>query len=900
MATIPTPEAIFYAVYQSLCGSDCGSVPKKKYTTGTAELKSQLEKTEKILDAIFRALKLGEIDDQAIDAAKFNIMNAASAYKEVEVHTFTFDAGLRQIIWDLLGYLYVPGVARIIANWNLDEPMDKDMPSGRFWYLPAVADTTLKLPVAQVVDWYLDLLGMPLEKFAEERMIGLVDADDSTSESMIRSLYKWKNGTLPKIDIFDKYFPDDMAITYQGTFEIALGLNEEEQFAKALDFVKAKEFSAEDLQMEINISDLERIQQVLSGEADSGERRNFVEKLANRYAAPTPARVRQRLLIARMVQDGYTKLRKFLLPEVADNCADPEVNKLVQLIQQFKLIYNLTTEASILKGRPSLDTQDSEDQWFEEMLQKMPLDPEIALSISPSARATANIELSKILSQRFQNPMGDEALPNILHDGTTASMILHVEGLQKKYEKKISGQTRFNKLITDLESGDVAKALADEDRYDMLYAAVRHSGMQGPTYGAIFQRIFELALPDYQYIQAWLFQTECFMDGNAPKEMVALALKGAKAHAGYDIWKGPLLHLKGKHLLNCNDFDGAIACFKEAEKDCLIRNYGLTRGLVAKDLFATEIANQKLNINNQTKYYRDIINFGTHDGAELASVEELAAHLSGYFWTELYQPYKGMPSLIPSADKEARELLKPLAEFMWQADTKGLEKWVKKNRQRLQKHLPDVRGDTVLTMLIKMWNEFRGDSNQVPLLLQAQIPTAFRAAISTICITAPKLLKMVDFKGQTPLMLIAEQGEAKVVKAMIEAGADPAAQDYQGRSALHAAIMNGHKGVIDVLLDYPECATKTTIDGRTPAHSSITVGDMKTLERLILIAPSLIDGVSVSGTPLEYAKSAESEYDIFCHAFGEITSRPGFKVATKKEISTCIELLNRLSISTNG
>ncbi len=889
MATIPTPEAIFYAVYQSLCGSDYGSVPKKKYITGRAELKSQIQKTKEILDDIFRALKLDDIDERAKESAQINIMNAAMAYKEVEIHTFTFEASPRQIIWDLLGYLYVPGVARIIANWNLDEPMDKDMPSGRFWYLPEVEGTTLKLPVVQVVDWYLDLLGMPLEKFAEERMEGLADADDSTSESMIRSLYKWKKGTLPTIDILDKYFPNDMAINYKGTFEIGAGLKEEEQFTKALNFVAAKELSAEDLQMEINISDLERIQQVISGEANNSERCNFVDKLEYRYAAPTPARVRQRLLIARMVQDGYTKLRKFLLPDVADDCADPEVNKLMQLIQQFKLIYNLTTEASFQKGRAGIDTQDSEDQWFEDRLQKTMLDPEVFLSILPSQRDIANLELSKILSQRFQKSVTGNALPNLLYSESKDSMVDYFGDLKEKYEKLQSGQTRFEKLITDLENGNVAKALANEDRYDMLFAAVKHQGMQGPTYGAIFQRIFELALPDYQYMQAWLFQTECFMDGNAPKEMVALALKGAKAHAGYDIWKGPLLHLEGKHLINCNDFNGAIACFKEAEKDCLTRNYGPLRGLLAKDLFAVEIANQKLNINNQTKYYRDIINFGTHGGPELASVEETAAHLSGYFWTELYQPYKGMPSLIPSADKEAQELLGPIADFLRQADTKGLEKWVKKNRQRLQKHLPDVRGDTVLSLLIKMWNEFRGGSNQVPLLLQAQIPTAFRAAISTICVTAPKLLKMVDFKGQTPLMLIAEQGEAKVVKAMIEAGADPAAQDYQGRSALHAVIMNGHEGVIDVLLDYPECASKTTIDGRTPAHSAITVGDVKTLERLLAIAPALLNADSTSGTPLEYAEFAAKNYADFSKEFRRLPPRPGFSVATKDQLDLCIK-----------
>jgi len=890
MATIPTPEAIFYQAYQSLCGSDYGSVPKKKYTTGIADLKSQLEKTEEILDAIFRALKLDEIDDRAKESAMFNIMNAAGAYKEVGVLTFTFDASLRQIIWDLLGYLYVPGVARILANWNLEEPMDKDMPSGRFWYLPEIENGALKLPVAQVVEWYLDLLGMPLEKFAKERMEGLADSGDSTSESMIRSLYKWKNGTLPSIETLDDYFPNEMTIKYQGVFVVDESLDEKAKFAKALEFVKSKKkLSPEALQMEINISDLERLKLVLSGDPDISERRNFVEKLTNRYAAPTPSRVRQRLLVARMMQGGYTRLRKFLLPDVANDCADPEENKLVQLIQQFKLIYNLTTEAYTTQGHLG---EEAENQWFEESLRETMLDPEIFLSILPSQRDSANLELSKILSGRFQKPINGDSLPDLLPCEPESSVIAHIEGLKIKYEEQFSEQTRFNNLVTNLEGGNVVKALAEEDRYDMLFAAVGHSGMQGPTYGAIFQRIFELDLRDYQYMQAWLFQTECFMENNAPKEMLDLAVIGAKTHPGYAIWKGPLLHLEGKHLINCNDIEGAIACFREVEEDCLKRNYGPLRGLVAQDLFASEIATQRFNVNNHKKYYRDIINFGMNGGAELDSVEDLAAYCSEYFWNELYRPYPGMPSLRLRAEKEMKEFLNPISEFLWKADTKGLEKWVKKNRQRLQKHLPDVRGDTVLSLLIKMWNGFRGDFGRAPLILQVQIPTAFRVTISTICTTAPKLLKMVDFKGQAPLMLVAEQGEAKVVKIMIEAGADPAAQDYRGRSALHAAIMNGHKDVIEVLLNHPECATNITIDGRTPAHSAITVGDIYTLERLLSIAPKLMNANSTSGTPMEYAKAAANDYQSFIKEFDQVPHRSGFRPATEDSLHKCLDLLS--------
>ena len=861
MATIPTPEAIFHAVYQSLCGSDYGSVPKKKYTTGRAELKSQIQKTKEILDGIFRALKLDDIDEQAKESAQINIMNAAMAYKEVEISTFTFEASQRQIIWDLLGYLYVPGVARILANWNLEEPMDKDMPSGRFWYLPEVEGTTLKLPVAQVVDWYLDLLGMPLEKFAAERMEGLADADDNTSESMIRSLYNWKKGTLPTIDILDAYFPDEMAIKYKGTFELDAGLNEDEQFAKALEFVAAKSLAAEALQMEINISDLSRIQQVLDRKADSSERCNFVDKLEYRYAAPSPARIRQRLLIARMVQDGYTRLRKLLLPDVSDNCADPEVNKLVQLIQQFGLIYYLTKDAFISQGEIG---EHAENLWFEKMLKKSVLLPESILSILPSQRDRANVDLGKILSRRFQTPLEESSLPNLLY--------LQSDGSPHDARPDQQG-------------------LSTEVSYDQLIEAAKTPGRRHQSYITIFQNIFALNLSDHQFMEAGLEYLLCIMAGNHQRSEIDAAFDNVKNHPYYKLWKGPFLHLEGKHLINCNDFEGAITCFRGAETDCLNRNYARLRGQVAKDLFATEIANQRLNVNNHRKYYRDIINFGTHGGAELASVEELAAHLSEYFRNELYQPYTGVPSLRRQADKEAQDLLRPIGEFIWKADSKGLEKWVKKNRQRLQKHLPDVHGDTALSLLIKMWNGFRANTSQVPFLLQAQIPTAFRTAISTISTTAPKLLKMVDFKGQTPLMLIAEQGEAKVVKIMIEAGADPAAQDYRGRSALHAAIMNGHQGVIDILLEHPECATKTTNDGRTPAHSAIAIGDIHSLELLLSIAPSLVNADSISGTPMVYANAAANNHQLFIKEFGNVPHRPGFRPATKDELVKCLDLV---------
>jgi len=59
------------------------------------------------------------------------------------------------------------------------------------------------------------------------------------------------------------------------------------------------------------------------------------------------------------------------------------------------------------------------------------------------------------------------------------------------------------------------------------------------------------------------------------------------------------------------------------------------------------------------------------------------------------------------------------------------------------------------------------------------------------------------FDGQGPLHLAAQWGQEEVVTALIEHGADINKQDTQGKTVLHHAIENGHKGIINMLLGCP-------------------------------------------------------------------------------------------------
>ena len=702
LAIIPSFEAILLQFHQSLCGSPYSTKKKRNFVTGQTSLDSQWDMTGEILDGIFAALKLENIDDLALDHAKLHILSMANAYKEVGLNTWTFEADARQITWDILGYFFAPGVARIIANWNLPELLDKDMPSGRFWYLPEPAegkDSRLKMPVAQVVDWLLDLLDMPLEHFAEERADKLDENEDSVSESMIRSLYKWKNGTLPDLYSIDLYFPDKMDVSYRGVFRLEGITEPEDRFKAAFEFTEKRGLTLETLQMEINISDPDRIKRIMAGDTDAEQRAEFVEKLADRYAPPLPSTIRQRLRIARTVQEGYTRLLKFLCPEVDADCSDPDKNKLLQIFTLFKLIYNLTTEAAVQKGHMG---EQAENEWFEEKLFKSFVDPKLYLSILPSEKDTANHALGTILSRRFESGILDRQLPDLMPAENLESFVEHFKTHKKILEERHDDQVRFETLINDLLSGDPDKALAGEDRYDILFDALRNPGLPIEIHHKLFERIFSLSFAPWKTMQALLFLLEGIIENNPPKELVESMLEESKLLPGYDVLKTRFSYNEGLHRIRCNDFDGAIKCLREALKDCLTRSYGPLRGKIAKDLFALEVANQKLIKTNHEKHYRDMLNFYPLKTEEFMNFEDMAAHVYEYFWAELYKPYQGVPSIKPALNDDLDKLLGPILRYLLEGDTEGLARWLKKNKRSLKKPLRYIRGDTVLICLITL------------------------------------------------------------------------------------------------------------------------------------------------------------------------------------------------------
>lgn len=902
MSTLPLPEAILLEIHQSLGGQGYPTTKKIKFATGQASLAAHKAMGAEILHAIFDALG---VDPLARMDALDNFKNFGNANKFLELNIWTFAADQRQILWMLLGYFYVPGLARHIGFWSLEHILDKGMPGGRFWYLPEPCEVngqrSLHLPVAQVVDWLLDLLGMPLEEFADQRSSSTYGGH----ESLRRALYNWRNTTPIRPDTIQKYFSDHAVLDFKGAFSPDSNCTPAVQFADALDFVTCKKLTADRLRMEIPMTQAGRLEAILDGCADEDEQAAFVECLAERYAAPSPYTIRLRLLLARMVQDGYIRMLKFLCPGVDRQCADAGKNKLLQLFAIYKLVYNLTIGAS----RNCKDQGEAaENAWFEKHLPDWDK-PGLFLAILPSRRESANLELAQLLTRHFHNiQCGAELEDHIGLDAQSAMPII-----RRNVERAAAFADELNselRLVTSMKNSSPWQTLQGEHRYWVISQVAQDTDLTSDAKEAAIQRLRELAATPAETVQAILLELDSYLNSDReprPKDMrakVQALLDEAESSEGYELWKAAILKYKAKHLLACNDFDGAGNLFREALEAGLERNYGSLRGEVARDCLAVEVANQRLIANNHEKYYREMLAGGMMVEFEgFPTLEETARRASDYFWEILYRPYPGVPTEKRRARESSGKLFKELMPLLSTGDQGGLQDWIKSNRQLLKSSLPDVDGNSVLMLLIKMHSMLR---QKLPLMHQmapselrneiCRFDTMlgyWRQFIGQLAKESSKQLNLPDLKGQTPLMLMSDDGDTELVRVMLQAGADPEMQDSQGMTALHSAIKSRVDSCVDALIDHPCRLTNLTYDGQSPLHTASWTANLHAVRRLLQLAPELAWRRNSQGlTPLE-----KIEYLIeHPTALRELASQlvqNGRRCASKKELMSIAQMLER-------
>ncbi|CAN0238508.1 unnamed protein product, partial [Scytosiphon promiscuus] len=91
----------------------------------------------------------------------------------------------------------------------------------------------------------------------------------------------------------------------------------------------------------------------------------------------------------------------------------------------------------------------------------------------------------------------------------------------------------------------------------------------------------------------------------------------------------------------------------------------------------------------------------------------------------------------------------------------------------------------------------------------------------------------VDDNGLTALLVAAHQGHLDVVKMLVQAGEDLEQVDPYGHTPLHIAAANGQGGVVRVLLEAGANPDSRLPDGRTPMLSAAEDGHPDTIRELL-------------------------------------------------------------------
>ncbi|SEA10341.1 ankyrin repeat domain-containing protein [Alkalimonas amylolytica] len=904
MSSLPLIESILLEIRQSAGIQGYPTNKKDKFAKGQLSLDMHRLMGEETLEAIFGAF---DMDPQMQRDAMHNLKEFANAYKHIENSTWTFAADLRQIVWDMLGYFLVPGLARRVAFWNLPQPLDAGMPGGRFWYLPEIIEqsgnTTLYMPVAQVVDWLLDLLGMPLEVFSDQRS----DSTAGQHDGLKRSLYNWRVATPISPDSIEKYFADDAQLSFKGAFQLNDTQTPAEQFEAALQFVKGKMLTVDELRVEIPMAQAGRLEDILAGSVGEDEQATFVACIAQRYAAPSMKTIRQRFLLARTVQDGYCRLLKLLCPDVDRQCVDEQQNKVLQLFSIYKFVYNTTIAAWRNYGDQG---EVAENHWFEEQL------PEwdkfgIFLSILPSRYSTANQELAQLLTRRFYNMTPGEPLED--HIGMNPESVAKIiRRNADRAESFCSEIVRAEQLLSKMQVASPWRALQHEQSYWVVSQVAAHPQLSTNARSLVVNRLRELAASPADTVQAILLELNGYLNGERKQRTkdtpakVAILLAEAEESQGYELWKSPILQYKAKHLLACNQFEDAGKCFREALDAINERNYGPVRGEIARDAFALSVANQKLIHNNHEKFYREMLAGGMmNECEEMPSIEETARWVSEYFWDTLYEPYPGVPAIVRGSSKQFDRAFKELLKLLDAGTENELAQWIKSNRQLLNSNLPDVDGNSVLMLLFKMRSSFvdrlpiikqmapfelQDDVNRFNLLLKK-----WRNFIGQLAKEHPKQLNIVDIKGQTPLMLAAQAGDDELVKIMLEAGANPDLQDIKGMTALHSATKSNSVDCVNYLLELPCRLDLVAVDGRTPLHTATWMGNQDAVRQLISIAPKMAwQRDAGNNTPLELAEHLLENSDEF-ERLSKERAKFGTRCATPEELQQVVQALENVA-----
>ena len=147
-----------------------------------------------------------------------------------------------------------------------------------------------------------------------------------------------------------------------------------------------------------------------------------------------------------------------------------------------------------------------------------------------------------------------------------------------------------------------------------------------------------------------------------------------------------------------------------------------------------------------------------------------------------------------------------------------------------------------------------------------------------------RLLKKIskkNTKGETPLHTAAIRGSARLVRQLLQMGADPNAQDNAEWSPLHEACNRGNLGVVKVLTEFGADLNLKGFGKDSPLHDAARNGHLKVVKFLVRAGANLNAKNAGNRTPREEA---------------EITR---LRIQDNAELDKTVDYLIGMKISTN-
>lgn len=886
MARIPTLEDTLLEIRRSLGLERLQTKTQQSFRSLQTDLDNHMDMIEVFLSEVSAAL---ELDEQAQADARGNLLKWTGFNQAVEQDTWTGAASQAQVLWHLLAYSYVPALARHLAFWALDgarrgQPVDAGMPGGKFWYLPDwdQRHNRIRLPVQQVMDWLFDLVG---EQGKDGAFWELASGNDT-----LRTLQNWRlKGTTPKsAKKIDELFPDGGTISFRGTYEPSPDIAPEGMWSQIQAFLERKQINAPALADEIPM-EADAIQTVLDGRAPADQLQRLNDLLCIRYAAPSMRTIRQRLRIARMTQDGYERILETLCGKtVAPTCTDPKQNKLLQLITLFHSVYNLT-----LLAEKNATTADEADAWFDAHL--APWDKvDLLVSIAPSMRPVSAALLAERLTRVFWELPPDAPLQDLVptQESDFEAVVTHRLTRLQQYEEE---SQRLDALMSAKTEDQLQHLLIAEQSYWVLRQFLKNNVLHHAMWQTGMTCLQKSVSTRFEMIEVLLVGMEHLMDLPAEKwpadieaRMETLLLE-VSAHPASVHWQAPLQQLRARHLLSKNDVDGALEAFKTSRNACMATNFGDLRLRIAEEGFATAIATYGLSDKHYGFFYRDRIRYGSFvDG--IPAPQDLAPQAEERFREQLRTLYPGVQAQTEAKERQRTEAMGLLTQLIMQGDASSWSHWLQANTKLFRKTLfRDVRSDSLTLRLIKLLSHFEKVAMAMPQeCYLSDMTQKYREAIARTLKAWPEQADMADFKGQTPLMLVADAGDHDLTRLLAPLS-DVNQQDYGGRTALHAAVAGRAPACVAAILERnPDTLRVTKGEGNTPLHTAVKFGQPECVRLIQEEYPGLVSHPNAQGlTPSDLGQDLLRNHE----AWQAYMARENRITGSKADFETILALL---------